>query len=90
MRRLIVSSEMPSPKSSFSRCSLPQSAGGLTPGGWWNVLANRAEDLADEALGCPVRQADLAARPADPQQLLGGLLLVGRKHHAKDREHHIE
>src|SRR5436190_13341459 len=58
--------------------------------GWWNVLANRAEDMADEAIRCPIRQADRAAWLADTQQLLGCLLLIGRKHHAEDREHHVE
>src|SRR5262245_48792747 len=58
--------------------------------GWWNVLANRAEHLADEAIRCPVRQANRAAVAADSQQFLGRLLLMWCKHHAEDREHHVE
>ena len=55
-----------------------------------NVFAQNPEHLSDEAVRCPVRQADLAARAADAQQFAGSLLLVGREHDAEGGEHDIE
>src|SRR5690242_7078452 len=49
-----------------------------------------AEDVADEAVGCPVRQADLAARPADAQQFARRLRVVRREHHTLCREYHVK
>jgi hypothetical protein len=37
----------------------------------------------------PVCQTDLAARLADPQQLGGGLIVIGREHHAKGRDDRV-
>ena len=48
---------------------VPQSAGDCTPAGGGTCLPERPEELADEALRRPVRQADPPARAADPQQL---------------------
>jgi hypothetical protein len=50
----------------------------------------KAEEILAEMLGHPVGQRDPASWPADPQQFAGRLLLIGREHHAEDRNHHVE
>jgi hypothetical protein len=40
-----------------------------------SVLADCSEQMADKAIGCPVRQANRVAGPAD-EQILGRLLLM--------------
>ena len=52
--------------------------------------ADDLEHLADEAVRCPVRQADASAGPAHPQELGGGTILVRREHHAERRQHDVE
>ena len=52
--------------------------------------ADRAEHLADEAVGRPARERDRAAGPADPEQLGGRLRVVGGEHRAEDRRDGVE
>src|SRR4029077_19309879 len=59
-----------------ARARAPQ-RGRLQPRRRRDVLGDGPEHLADEALGRPVRQADLAAGPAYAVQLGGGLVLGG-------------
>ena len=59
-------------------------------GRWRQVFTQRFEHLADEALRCPVGEADPASRPTDPRQFRGSLGLVRRKHHAKGRKHRVK
>src|SRR5262249_27760597 len=59
--------------------------------GWRrNMLADGLEQAADEALRRPAREADLAAAPADTEQLRRGLLVIRRKHDAKRRKHDVK
>src|SRR3954452_1949669 len=54
------------------------------------MLAQRLEQLADEALWRPVREGDLSARFAHTHHLGGRLVLIGREHHAKRRHDKVE
>ena len=54
------------------------------------MLPHRAEQLANEAIRRPVGHADAACRTADPEQFLGGLILVRREHHAEGGQDHVE
>jgi hypothetical protein len=54
------------------------------------VAAERLEDLADEAVGSPVRHADAASGPGDASHLGGGLGVVGDEHHAERRGDVVE
>ena len=54
------------------------------------MLADRLEQLADETIGRPIGEADLAARLADTDQLRRGLFLVGGEHHAEGRDDDVE
>jgi len=54
------------------------------------VLADGLEQLADEAVGCPVGKTDLSAVLADADQLGSGALLIGREHHPEGRNDDIE
>src|SRR4028119_1566561 len=119
-RRVVVSEETSSPKSSSSLSRVPQSGGGFIPAGGGaclptvldllpvkasggqlagrgvpprlggGVLAGGCERVADEALWRPVGEPDLASGPGDPEQLAGGLLLVGGEHHPDGGERHVE
>src|ERR1700752_4400633 len=48
------------------------------------------EHLSDKAARCPVCQTYLAAWLADPQEFGGGLVLIGREHHAEGRPGRVE
>jgi hypothetical protein len=54
------------------------------------VLADRLEQLANEALGCPVRQADPTAGPGHTHHFGGSAVLVGTEHCAEGRNHGVE
>ena len=55
-----------------------------------HVLADRLEQLPNEAVGGPIGEADLAAALADPDQFGAGTVLVGREHHAEAGDDDIE
>ena len=54
------------------------------------IFAERLEDLSDKSFGRPVRQTDLAFRPANAQKLGGRLVLVRREHHTEGGKNRIE
>src|SRR5262245_4943604 len=59
--------------------------------GWGrNMLADGLEQTANEALRRPACEADLAAAPADTEQLRRGLLVIGREHDAKRGKHDVK
>src|SRR4029077_10386314 len=62
----------------------------LDCGRGWQVLADRLEQLANEALGCPVRQADPTAGPGHTHHFGGSAVLVGTEHCAEGRNHGVE
>ena len=78
------------PNSSRKALPLAPQCRRLHPGGRRQILAERLEELADEALRRPVGETDLAARPAHAHHLGRGLLLVGREHDAEGRDDRIE
>jgi len=51
---------------------------------------NGAEEAADHPLRRPAQQPDLAAGAAYPHELVGGCLVVGRKHHTDRGDHDVE
>ena len=55
-----------------------------------HVRGGRAEEVADEACRRPAHEGDRAARTADPEELRGRLLVVGREHRAEDGGDGIE
>src|SRR5262245_4953997 len=58
---------------------------------WWGyILRRNAEALPRKAIGRPIGEPDPPTRAADTQQLAGRLRLIGRKHHAKRGQDHIE
>ena len=69
---------------------MPHSIGDRTPGRRRHVGGDRAEELADEAVGRPAGEGDRAAGPADAQQLGGRPLVVGREHRAEDGRDGVE
>ena len=81
---------MPSPNSSRRCSSVPQSIGDCTPAGGGTCARDRAEQLADEAVGRPAREGDRAAGAADAQQLGRRLRVVGREHRAEDGRDGVE
>ena len=54
------------------------------------VRLHGGEQLPDEALRRPAQDADRAARPADADELVGGLLVVRGEHHADGGDDHVE
>ena len=81
---------MPSPNSSRSRSSVPQSSGESTPGGGGACLAIVLNILptapSGVQLAIPIRPPGLTTA----QQLGGRLRLVGGEHRAEDRHRHVE
>jgi hypothetical protein len=78
------------PNISVIRNGVPQSAGDFTPAGGGRYLPSVLKKLTDEAFRRPVGQADLTAALANPQQLGGCFILVGREHDAEGRDHDVE
>src|SRR5215207_2812771 len=62
----------------------------LDSGGRREVLADRLEELADEAFGRPVGEPDLAAGLGDANELAGGALLIGGEHYSEGGDHDVE
>ena len=58
--------------------------------GWRRVGRQQAEKFASPALRSEIDHADRAAGPADSEELVGHLLLIGCEHRAKARRHDIE
>src|SRR5215831_49652 len=54
------------------------------------MFAEYLEQLPNEPIRCPVRQADFSAGFADTDELRGGFFLIGREHHAERRDHNVE
>ena len=79
-----------SPNSSRSRSSVPQRMRRLHARRRRDVLGDRLEQLADEAVGRVGHEADPAAGTGDARQLGRGPLLVRREHRAEHRAHDIE
>ena len=53
-------------------------------------MPNCLEHLADEAIGRPIGQANLASTHADARHLGCSTVLVGGKHHPEDRDDNVE
>ena len=81
---------MSSANSSRSRASVPHRTGEADAGRRRDVPGVGLEHLADEALGRVGDEADPAARPGDPGELVRRALLVGREHRAEHRCHDVE
>src|SRR5215208_533223 len=62
----------------------------LDSGGRREVLADRLEELADEAFRRPVGEPDLAAGLGDANELAGGALLIGGEHYSEGGDHDVE
>jgi len=62
----------------------------LHAGRWGQVVADEREHLADEAVRCPVRQADGAARTTHPCSFGRRSGLVRREHDAEGRDYGVE
>ena len=80
-----------SPSRARTCASSPHSGGGWAPGGGGgDVRLHGLEQVPDEALGGPADQADAPAGAGHADELVGGLLVVGREHHADARQHGVE
>jgi hypothetical protein len=54
------------------------------------VLADGLEQLTDKALRRPIREADLAAAPADANHLGSRAILIGREHDTEGGDDDVE
>ena len=87
---MTVSDDTPGPSSSSSRAGVPHSRGERSPGGGGEYRPTIVNRLPTKLVGCPVGEADAAARAAHPQQLGGCDVRLRREHHAECRQHDVE
>src|SRR6266700_224144 len=90
LRRVQWSDVTPTPKRARSLSSVPHSIGGGTPAGGGTYSAVMRKPCPVKPSSGQLASPTFPPRAADTQQLAGRLRLIGRKHHAKRGQYHIE